>query len=68
MVPRPDPRRGGLALAEPGSARGRQDAASGRQAASWGRGVPIPFPQAAESLSPPFLYFFFPPPSSFSPH
>ena len=58
MVPRPDPRRGGLALAKPGSSRGRQDAASGRQAASWGRGVPVPLSQAAESLSPPFLYFF----------
>ena len=42
MVPRPDQRRGGLALAKPGSSRGRRDAASGRQAASWAAEYPYP--------------------------
>lgn len=62
MVPRPEPRLGSLALAKLGSSRGRRDAASGRQAASWGRGVALTPPAGRRVAFSGFFLFllFFP--------
>lgn len=54
MVPRPDRRWAASPWLSREAHRGRRDATSGRQAASWGRGVSLLRPQAARTL-PPFL-------------